>query len=145
MSLLTNLNNPMQNLTFDTLLPAWNALRTSEVATMMEHIPMLTEPRALLMTRVAETPFELTVMFRGFDNALSDTERGIPQTKKFLIDWIKSFGGQAQIQRGDEDSLVVRIVKPSPNPMETPASPMQEAVRTGDLVHIAKVRSVDGY
>src|SRR4051812_20881984 len=107
----------MQTLSFDMLNQTWNVLRTQNAQEMHTRIPGLRDPRALLMTRVAETPFLLTVMFRGFDQAVSDTDRGIPMAKRFLFDWIKRFG-QAQIQRGDEASMIIRITKPSHNPMD---------------------------
>jgi hypothetical protein len=138
----------MDTLSFDAINQAWNKLRTSGLGVMREKIPTLQDPNRLLMTRVSETPFMLTVMFRGFDQALADTERGVPLAKRFLMDWARGFGGEVQVQRGDDASLVLRIIKPSRNPIENPTTveSTEPSVRTGPLVHIAKVRRInDGY
>ena len=137
-------NNGMQNLTFDMLNQAWNVLRTSEASDLQARLPMLQNPRALLMQRVSETPFVLTVMFRGFDQALTDMERGVPMTKRFLLDWIRSFGGQAQIQRGeDETSMVIRITKPdaNQNPAAAIETPETGQHPQGPLANIVQVRN----
>jgi hypothetical protein len=135
----------MESLTFDTLIQAWNMLRTRNLQGVLARVPMLQNPRALLMKRVTETPFMLTVMFRGFDQALSDTESGTPLMKRFLLDWIRNFG-QAQIERGaDENSMIIRITKPSLNPLPQPAVESAPPKRTGPLAHIAQVRKLDGY
>lgn len=133
----------MKNLTFDGLNQAWNVLRTRAPRTMASHIPTLQNPRALLMTRVDESPYVMTVMFRGFDQAIADNVKGTPAAKRFLLDWVRTQGGEAQIQRGDPDNLLVRITKPSQNPMPTrPVAEAIEPVRTGPLSNILQVRKV---
>ena len=97
------------------------------------------------MSRVSETPQMLTVMFRGFDQALADTDKSLPMAKRFLLDWLKRFGGQTQIQRGDPTSMIIRITKPSPNPLERPAVESAQPPRGPAVAHIANVRNINGY
>jgi hypothetical protein len=131
------------SLSFDTLNQAWNTARMNNAAEFRQMAPTLTDPSRLLLSRVTETPYLLTVMFRGFDQALTDTDRGVPMAKRMLLTWVKRFA-PAQIERGDEDSLIIRITKPPQNPMPQPALESIIPDRTGPLVHISHVRKIDG-
>lgn len=133
----------MENLTFDGLNEGWNMLRTRAPQTMAAHIPTLRNPRALLMTRVDESPFVVTVMFRGFNEAVADRAKGVPAAKRFLLDWIRTQGVDAQIQRGDAGSMIVRITKPSRTPMTPKIAEAIEPIRRGPLAHISQVRKVN--
>lgn len=127
---------------FDQLNQRWNLLRTRGADALMRRIPLLQTPQAILMTRVEETPFILVVMFRRFDQALIDTQRGTPMVKKFLLDWVRGFGVEAQIQRSDDDSLIIRIIKSSADtPVTNPAATMEAApVRSQSLANITSMR-----
>lgn len=148
----------MDNLTFETLNNGWNAIRMSGAPSIRRVVPGLIDPSRIILQRVGETPETMTIMFKGFDQALENPDVDAPRLKHVLLAWIKNFA-EAQIERaGDPASFIIRIVKPQQQPAPMPATEskkwrkIQEALlpsakppaRIIPLVNITKVRIKDG-
>lgn len=148
----------MDNLTFETLNNAWNAIRTSGAPNLRSLISGLIDPGRIIMQRVAETPETMTVMFKGFDQALDDPENEAPLLKRAILAWVKKFAN-AQIERsGDQLNFILRIIKTQTSQpaaqvaenkkwqaieealMERPARKTPK----GPLCHISSVRTTHG-
>lgn len=144
----------MNNLTFETLNQGWNAIRMSGAPNLRKFVNGLVDPARIILQRVSETPETMTIMFKGFEQALEDPENESPVLKRALLAWIKNFA-EAQIERtGDPMSFIVRIIKPQqqqPAPVQMAAEAkwqkIKEALQAGvvpkyktPLAKITKVR-----
>jgi hypothetical protein len=135
----------MDNLTFEMLNSGWNAIRMSGAPNLRKLVSGLIDPSRILIQRVAEDPETMTVMFKGFDQALDNPETEAPILKRAILAWVKNFA-EAQIQRGDPDSFIIRVIKPQQMPQQTQqAPPVVETKKPNKpLVHISNVRTKDG-
>lgn len=148
----------MDNLTFETLNNAWNAIRTSGAPNLRSLISGLIDPGRIIMQRVAETPETMTVMFKGFDQALDDPENEAPLLKRAILAWVKKFAN-AQIERsGDQLNFILRIIKTQTSQPEAQVAEnkkwqaIEEALierparkmPKGSLTHISNVRTTHG-
>jgi hypothetical protein len=143
----------MQPLSFDLIQNGWNAIKASGAPNLKKLVSGFIDPRRIFLQRVAETPDTLTVMFKGFDQALDDPENDGPLLKRAILAWIKNFSLEVQIEHGDPQSFILRILKKYPE--IDPAMQMAEnrkwteallsnlPIRNIDesLVHIAKVKN----
>lgn len=147
----------MDNLSFETLSQGWNAIRMSGAPNLRKLIPGLVDPSRIIMQRADETPETLTVAFKGFEQALNDTEQEGPILKRAILAWVKNFA-EAQIARsGDPQSFIIRIVKPQPQSQVAENKKWQEiteALEAGaprrkltraSLAKITEVRKTDGW
>jgi hypothetical protein len=127
----------MGNLTFDAINRAWNNVRRNQSNLAGQGINL----SSIILQRIDENDQFITVMFRGFDQALDDTERDAPIVKRYLLQWLKKYA-EVQIARGDSDSFILRVTKPVEIPPEriNPAAPKM----TESLVHISSVRKRNG-
>ncbi len=131
----------MVNLTFDVINAAWNNIRMGEGNALLQQGIDLSQ---ITIQRVDEDQRTITVMFRGFDQALEDTDRDGPIVKSFILSWLKR-SAQTQIARGDPNSFILRITKPMEalpprRQQPQPAAPVSES-----LVNISRVRKLNGY
>ena len=133
----------MQTLNFDTIAAGWNQIRTSGAPNLKAAVSGLVDPSHIILQRVGESPTTLTVMFKGFDQALETIERDGPILKRALFAWIRKFAA-AQIVRGDPETFTILIRKPQPD-QPAAAPPMQtETVNRGKLVRISNMRKLNG-
>ena len=115
----------MDNLTFEMLNQGWNAIRMSGAPNLRQIVAGLIDPSRIILQRVSETPETLTIMFKGFEQALENPETDSPILKRALLAWVKNFA-EAQIERtGDPMSFIIRIIKPQQQP--APAGMATEA------------------
>jgi len=135
----------MDNLTFEMLIQGWNAIRMSGAPNLRKLVSGLIDPSKILIQRVAEDTETLTVLFKGFDQALDNPETEAPILKRAILAWIKNFA-EAQIQRGDPDSFIVRIIKPQQIPQQAQPMPAVAEAKNPNtpLVHISNVRTTNG-
>ncbi len=132
----------MEPLSFDMLTNGWNAIKANGAPNLRKIVSGFVEPARIILQRVAETPDTLTVMFKGFDQALNDPTRDGPVLKRALLAWIKAFSAEAQIERGDPQSFIVRIMKP-PTQQQPPQQPQMATNSVAEsLVHITKTRTI---
>ena len=133
-------------LSFDVLNNGWNAIRMSGAPNLRKLVSGLIDPSRILIQRVAEDAETLTVMFKGFDQALDNPETEAPILKRAILAWVKNFA-EAQIQRGDPDSFIVRIIKPQQMPQQAQPTPVvaeEKKSNNTPLVHISNVRTTNG-
>jgi hypothetical protein len=137
----------MNNLSFEMLKNGWDAIRTSGAPNLRKLVSGLTAPARVLIQRVAEDQETLTVVFSGFDQALDDPETEAPILKRAILAWVKNFA-EAQIQRGDPDSFIIRIVKTQQQiPAAANDNIKQANIAANDnhpLVQISNVRKTHG-
>ncbi len=114
----------MEPLSFDVLSQGWNAIKANGAPNLRKIVSGFIDPSRIILQRVGETPDTLTVMFKGFDQALDDVEKSGPVLKRAILAWVKAFSAEAQIERGDPQTLILRIMKP---PVANPAAQMAEA------------------
>jgi hypothetical protein len=146
----------MNNLSFETLTNGWNAIRMSGAPNMRQVVPGLIDPARIVLQRVGETPETMTIMFKGFEQALERPEEDAPLMKHQIMAWIKEFA-EVQIERsGDPMSFIIRIIKPQQTPaqmaVESKWDTIMEAltvvptkkIKTAPLANITNVRIKNG-
>lgn len=134
----------METVSFDALAQGWNQIRMSGAPNLKAAVSGLTDPSRILLQRVGESPTSLTLMFKGFDQALENPSRDGPVLKRALFAWIRKYA-EAQIVRGDPTTFTVMIRKPpqEAQPQIPPQQPVQPPMQESrGLVHISNVRKV---
>lgn len=138
----------MDNLSFEMLNQGWNAIRMSGAPNLRQIVAGLIDPSQVILQRIGETPETLTIMFKGFDQALENPETDAPVLKRALLAWVKNFA-EAQIERtGDPMSFIVRIIKPQqqPAPVQMAAEArwqkIKEALIAGDSIRGIKGNTI---
>jgi len=132
---------------FNEINAAWNQIKASGAPNLKAVVSGLIDPRYIFLQRAGESPTTLTLMFKGFQQALEDPEKDGPLLNRALFAWIRK-SNEAQIVRGgDQDSFTVMIRKPQPQPQPQPQQPNptpMESSSRGPLARIVSVRKING-
>jgi hypothetical protein len=134
----------MNEVDFNTLNAAWEAIKASGADNLKKVVSGLVDARVIRMKRVGESPESITLMFQGFDQAVENYERDIPLLKRAILAWLKNFA-PAQIVRGDAEAFIVIVHKPeqAPQPAAAQPAPMQAESYNHELARISNVRKIN--
>lgn len=134
----------MQEDIFSTINAAWNQIRASGAPNLKAAVTGLLDPSRILLQRVGESPSSLTLMFKGFEQALDNPAKDGPILNRAIFAWIRKFAEAQIVRGGDDDTFTVMIRKSQqPEAVQQPAPLPMESVNR-PLVRISNVRKIDG-
>lgn len=100
----------MNEFDFVVLRNAWDKFRTDREDEIKKLSPSFVSPGEIYLKRIQEDDNYLTVEFLGFENSVDDAGR-VQQAKRIIVNWVKRFSMDVQIQRSDPNTLILRISK----------------------------------
>jgi hypothetical protein len=108
----------MDELTFDSIRAQWDSLKTGNPIAIKNQVPGLINLSTVFIKRIDENPQYLTVEFKGFENAVQDTNKDIPLLKRAIQQWLRRFTSSVQAQRTDGSSMIMRLSRIPSQPVD---------------------------
>lgn len=134
-------------LTFELLRDAWAKVKISKAEIFNRLVPGARDFDKIIIKRIADTNHDMTVEFRGFEDAVTDPTNDIPRAKRAIVAWLRKISHGVQITRGNPFSLIVRIHKDpavsNSNNLNMQTAESRKYEQPKNLTNITMVRKVE--
>lgn len=98
-------------LTFEILKNAWKKVKDQREDDIMDQIPGISTITNIHVKRMEETKQNIIVQFIGLETISTDNITVLPQIKRLIINWCKTFSEEVKTYRSTNNVLILSLSK----------------------------------